>query len=590
MSLPIRGVMRRLVLAPFFLSLILAACSPGGDDDPTPTATASLDATATATATAAVPDANQTLRVNLPGEPPTLDPQRATDSVSNTILQNIYSGLLRVGPDLQVLPDLAQEVPTVANGGISEDGLTYTFRLREGLKWSDGSPLAAQAFVDAAKRIFEPGAASYYADFYRVIAAPGPDGDANQAVRAARRAGVTGEELLALEALVGPALRVTAPDDRTVVFELSTRTPVFLQLATMWPLYPVRQDLIDANGALWTEAGSHVSNGPFRLAAWDHGERVELVRNEHWHGAPVTLQSVQFSMVSENAVTFLAYKNSELDIVTLGAAELVQVRDDIPLREQFIAYAQLSTVGLFFNLNDPMLADVHVRQALAGGFDRQEYAEIVREGAVLPAYGWVPPGMPGHDPEVGAAYRDALEASRRLLAEAGYPGGAGLTVTILSVDTTTANQTTQWLQEQWQRNLGITVNVVTRDTATYVADRTAGNYSVVISGWGADYPDPQNWLPLFEAGGAFNSGAYSNPEFDALLDAAEQELDNDRRIQQYLDAQRILIADAPFTPLYYGRRNALVKPWVTGLVPSSMEGEIPGDLFFDRVVISGRAQ
>lgn len=568
------------------LMLVSVACR--SNDDASPATETRTGAAGTVTPAPVTPDAVQVLRVNLPGEPQTLDPQRATDSVSNTILQNIYSGLLRISPDLAVEADLATEVPTVENGGISEDGLTYTFHLRDGLKWSDGSPLVAQSFVDAAKRLFEPGAASYYADFYRVLAAPGPDGDANLGVRVARREGVTGEDLLAREALVGPALRVEAPDDRTVVFHLNTRTPVFLQLVSLWPMYPVRQDVIEANGALWTEAGTHISNGPFRLESWDHGQRIEIVRNEHWHGTPPTLTSVQFSMIGDAAVTFLAYRNGELDITTLGAAELVQVRDDVALREEFIAYAQLSTVGIYFNLADPMLQDVRVRQALAGGFDRQEYAEIVREGAVLPAYGWVPPGMPGHDPEVGARYRDAVEASRALLADAGFPGGAGLTITILSVDTSTSNISTQWLQQQWQQNLGITVNVVNRDTATYVAERTAGNYSVVIGGWGADYPDPQNWLPLFQAGGAFNSGDYRSDAFDRLIDEAALELDNDRRIELYMEAQRVLIDDAPFTPLYYGRRNALVRPWVTGLLPSSMEGEIPGDLYFDRVVVSGR--
>ncbi|MDA1239995.1 MAG: peptide ABC transporter substrate-binding protein [Chloroflexi bacterium] len=581
MRLPIRGVMG--VVFPAIL-MILTACQSDSS------ATGSPVPEATPTPTAAVQaDAVQTLRVNLPGEPQTLDPQRSTDSVSNTILRSIYSGLLRVGPDLTVQPDLAMEVPTVENGGISADGLTYTFRLREGLKWSDGTPLVAGALVDSARRLFEPGATGRYADFYRVLASPGPDGDANLAVRAARRAGATADELLALEALVQPSLRVEAPDDRTVVYHLNTSTPVFLQLAAMWPLYPVRQDVITAHGAQWPEAATHISNGPFRLAEWQHGERIELVRNEHWHGEAPTLDSIHYSMVGEAGVAMLAYGNNELDIVTLGPAELVQVRDDLALREEFIAYAQLSTVGLYFNLGDEDLSDVRVRRALAGGLDRNEYAEVVREGAVLPAYGWVPPGMPGHDPEVGSQYRDGVAAAQALLTEAGFPGGAGLTVTILSVDTSTSNLTSQWLQQQWERNLGVTVVIETRDTATFVADRLAGNYSVVVGGWGADYPDPQNWLPLFQAGGAFNAGDFRNEEFDRLVDEAALELDNERRIQLYVDAQRILIEEAPFTPLYYGRRNALVKPWVTGLLPSSMEGEIPGALYFDRVVISGRA-
>ena len=195
-----RSRMQRLPIV-LLLGLLLpmaslsAAC--GGQDDP------------------AVSDEPQVLFANLTAEPATLDPQRADDQVSLTVVRSIYSGLLRLDSADQLTPDLAEVVPTLENGGISEDGLTYTFRLREGLKWSDGSPLVAQAFVDGARHLFGPGSASRYASFYRMIASDGPDGDANLALQEALGAGQ--EDVTALQQAVVDGLRVEAPDDRTVV-------------------------------------------------------------------------------------------------------------------------------------------------------------------------------------------------------------------------------------------------------------------------------------------------------------------------------------------------------------------------------------
>lgn len=270
---------RWLRATPLLLSLLLASFLLACDSDepteaePTPASTAA----ATPDSTAA-PAGPQELSLNLTSEPSTLDPQRATDQVSLTLVRILHSGLLSLDASDQLVPDLAEEVPTTENGGISADGLTYTFRLREGLVWSDGTPLVAQAFVDAARRLFEPGTTNQYADFYRVIASEGPDGDANAAYQAAVAAGTEGEELNELAQQVVDGLRVEAPDDRTVVFHLNRQSPVFPLLASLWPLYPVRQDLVDEHGQQWTEAGTHVGNGPFILTAWEHGARVRIAQ------------------------------------------------------------------------------------------------------------------------------------------------------------------------------------------------------------------------------------------------------------------------------------------------------------------------
>ena len=341
-------------------------------------------------------DAEQVLRVNLPGEPSSLDPQRATDFVSHTVLRNIYSPLLRMGETLELEPAMAREVPTVANGGISEDGLTYTFRLRDGLKWSDGTSLTARDFVNGAKRLFEPGSGNYYVDFYRVLAA----GGFNQQVQEFMRTMNPQDEadlraLQELESSVIAGLEVSAPDDATVVYRLNRPSPVFLLLASIWPLYPVRQDLIEQHGDRWTEAGKLVTNGPFVLQAWSRGQSLVLTRNPHYYGEAPIIETIEMDVIENGAIAFLAYRKGEIDVVVLGPAELVQVRESTGgLREEFRSYGLLVTAGIFFNTELEALSDVRVRQALAGALDRDEYAEVVRDGAVLPAYSWLPPGMP----------------------------------------------------------------------------------------------------------------------------------------------------------------------------------------------------
>jgi len=534
------------------------------------------------------PTEEQVLNTNLTAEPQSLDPQRATDAVSLSVLEAIYSGLLRLSPDLELEADVASEVPTVENGGISEDGLTYTFHLRDDLKWSDGTPLVAQAFVDGARHLFEPGSGNRYVDFYRVIAATGSDGDANLAVEEALAAGVEGDPLAALERAVVDGLQVEAPDDQTVVYRLNRPSPVFLLLTTMWPLYPIRQDVLEASGDQWTEAGTLVSNGPFTLAQWDHSEFIQLARNEHWHSDDVSLATINMDMIEDPAVAFLAYQNDELDLVSLGPAELAQVRGDEGLREEFLSYARLSTNGVYLNTSNEYLMDVRVRQALAGGLDREEFAEAVTGGAVLAGYGWVPPGMPGHDADAGAQYRDAIEASQALLEDAGHGDGSGVTLRLLTPDQGNTVATAEWLKQQWETNLGVTIEIDVRETATYVAERNAGSFDIVIGGWGTDYPDPQNWFTQFRSGAGLNSTGFSDPEYDALVDEADLRFDLSDRLGLYADAQEILLEQAPVIPMYYGRRNVLVKPWVQGLVGSSLEHQVPGDMFFEQVEIDGR--
>jgi oligopeptide transport system substrate-binding protein len=297
---------------------------------------------------------------------------------------------------------------------------------------------------------------------------------------------------------------------------------------------------------------------------------------------------VRVSFIKDPAIAFAAYEKGELDIVLLGPAQIVQVRQKRELQPEFKAYAQLSTTGVTFNVASGALTNPRVRQALAGGFDRDEYAQVVREGAVLPAYGWLPPGIPGYDGQAGSQYRNAIERSKTLLREAGFEGGRGVSVEILIANTATSKLTAEWLQQQWQKHLGVTVTIRALEPATYVSERVKGNFSVLLGGWAADYPDPQNWWPPFRTGAGLNAGKYSSAEFDRLMDQADAELDAAKRLEIYGRAQQIFFTDAPFAPLFYGSRSVLVKPYVKGAVTTTMEGAIPMGNFLDRVMISGK--
>ena len=229
-----------------------------------------------------------------------------------------------------------------------------------------------------------------------------------------------------------------------------------------------------------------------------------------------------------------------------------------------------------------------IRVALAGSFDRVQFAEIVNEGSVLPAYSYLPPGMAGHDPDAGQQFRDAMVRSQELLAEAGYPGGEGFTITLLGANVGGSVTRAEWLKEQWEQSLGITVVLDLIEPSSFVEKLFAGDWDLISGSWTADYPDPQDWLPAFAPGGSLAVGGFEDERFTALLDEAAVELDAARRLELYAEAQRILIDEVAFSPVFYARRNILVKPWVRDFVPAATDGDAPGDAFLAGVSISGR--
>ncbi len=559
--------------------LIIVAC--GGDATATPasifpTATAAPTATSVPTATIPPTPSSPLLRLNLGGEPSTLDPQLASSLLEFSVLRQLSEGLLGFDKDLHLIPLVAAEVPTVQNGGISEDGLTYTFKLRKGLIWSDGQPLTAGDFVYTFKRILSPDIAGPYASFFSVIEG-GEDylmaGDANKTTKDSLR----------------EAVGISAISDDTLVINLAAPNPTFLQKIALVAGSPVRKDVIEEFGTEWTEAGNYVGNGPYILSEWAHQDHITLESNPTYWGPAPKQPRVRLGMITDVNAELIAFKAGDLDIARVPPGTEAVILGDDTLSVQVLRSSQLSSLALFLNTTIEPLNDPLVRKAIATGIDRNSWTEKVKNGVGEPATGWLPPGIPGFDPMVGNEYQFNAEKAQELLGEAGFPGGEGFPeITLTYVDAGDQGLMAQFLQVQLSGNLGIDLALDPLDPSSYGGQVIGGRqFEITLLAWTADYPDSENFLAsLFSAESFLNITGYANDEFDRLAGLAATELDQETRVALWSQAHEVMIADAPIVPFIYIERYYLKSPSVHGLVLTGIDGEIPGDTKLAEVSLS----
>jgi oligopeptide transport system substrate-binding protein len=510
----------------------------------------------------------QELKVNLPGEPDSIDPQRAS-LLHLSVVRQLFRPLLWFDGNLEVSPGVALEVPTVDNGGISEDGLIYTFRLRADAKWSDGQLLTAVDFEYALKRLFDPALASPYAPFYF---------DIEGSLELYTSAETDPAALSALRDAVG----VEAVDDSTLVIRLRQPKPSFPELAALWPVSPVRQDLIERYGDRWTEAGNLVGNGPFVLSEWAHGDHMTLEANPNWYGEKPYLERIVVRMIEDNNAALAAYQNNELDIVNPPMSTYQAILSDSAYAEEVNLFPDLSTFALVLNVRGEPFDDPQVREAFSMAIDREAFVEKVRSGVGKPAYTWVPPGMPGYQSALGQEYAFDAEGARQALTEAGYDSGDGFPkVSFTFADTSNARLLGEFVQAQIKEHLGIDIDLEPLEPHAFQEQVMAGEFQMSLLGWRADYPDAENWLPdVFGTDGGANLSGYSDPEFDAALIKAVSEMNSQERLLTWQEAERIVVEDQPFIFLAFDERLRLVKPWVKDLIATGLDGDIEGDLFF----------
>jgi oligopeptide transport system substrate-binding protein len=364
---------------------------------------------------------------------------------------------------------------------------------------------------------------------------------------------------------------VQALDEATLIVELEEPTGYFLTLLTNTTAFPVPRHAVQSHGTAWTEVGKILTNGPFRLAAWERGGFMALERNPAYHGRSAgNVSRVELVFTSRDSARLLQmYEEDRLDAipgVCLPLAEMDRARQKHA--GDYVSGPEPGTYYVGFAADRPPFDDRRVRRAFTLATDRETLADVAGRGYRFPATGgFVPPGMPGHSPGVGLPYDP--EAARRLLAEAGCPGGRGFP----SIDALAANRPLALpfiahLRTQWLENLGIEVSWKQMEWGRFV-DRLAGETpDMWLMGWRADYPDPDNFLRCSSWRAHTN---WQNEAFDGLVEGARRITNQEQRMRMYRQADGILVEEAPILPLGYNRPQLLVKPWLSRF-PTSAAG------------------
>ena len=546
-------------------SVILAACSGGGSDNidqqvmvatttPVPTRAAqvevapSLQGSPTTEAAAKTDSASGTEDDGIPvggvftrnwSDPPTLDPHLVTDTTSAGIVVEIFSGLVSLNEDLDIVPELAE------SWSISGGGTVYEFKLRPDLKFSNGEPVTAEDVKWSIERAAHPDTESPVAEIYL--------GDI-----------VGVNEIIEGRGDVVSAPGVTLVDDRTIRIEIDAPKAYFLAKLTYPTAYILNRDNVEAGGDSWTDNAA--GTGPFFLEEYRIGQRMVLARNENYWGKHAYLDNVVLNLAG--GVSMAMYENDEIDITGVGLADLTRVQDPTEeLNKDLVRvppHFSISYVG--FNITEPPFDDPKFRQALNYAVDKQLISEQVYSDLVMPAYGILPPGFPGYSDEVEGIGYDP-EKAKQLLAESKYADPETrprITVTIPGTGGS-APLDVQVIGTMWEDVLGVKIDVQQVEWATYLQDLNRSRLQAWGGiGWEADYPDPQDFIDiLFYSESSGNHGKYSNREVDRRVEQARTEQDIIRRVELYNEAEEIILQDAAWLPLWFDMEGlALIKPWV----------------------------
>jgi oligopeptide transport system substrate-binding protein len=491
-----------------------------------------------------------TLRVNIGSEPPTLDWSLATDSTSYTILINIMEGLTRFGKDYRPEPALAERWET------SEDGKTITFHLRKDVLWTDGKPLKAEDFEYSWKRLLNPKIGADYAYFLYDIEGA--------------------EEYNTGKESNPDKVGVRALDDNTLVVKLKRPASYFLSLLTFMSTFPMRKDIVEKHGVKWTGPENIVTLGPFMLSKWRHHERIVLVKNPNYYGEKPKINKVEMIM-DENPTSALAlYESGGLDFLDGRGIPVLEV-PRLRLSPEFKTEPQFRGNYIGFNVKKPPFDNPLVRRAFSAAIDRASLAELI-QGAGIPTTSWIPLGMLGYDPSIGISFNP--EQARIWLAEAGYPNGRGFPrVTFLYPDVGNNGIIAEALQSMWKRYLGVEVELDNQEWKVYLSTLDTDPPPIFRAGWGADFPDPHNFMSLFECRSGNNETGWCNPRYDDLVEKAAEEESSEKRVTIYKEAQKILTEiDVPIAPILVSIQQNMIKPYVVGLDPDPL-----GLLLFNKV-------
>lgn len=485
-------------------------------------------------------------------EPATLDPQIATGTPEHHIFDALFEGL--VTPTVE---DSDANGPGVAARWDTTDYTTWTFHLRPEAKWSDGKPLTAHDFVWSYQRMLSPALGAEYAEMLFLLKG--------------------GEQFNKGQISDFSQVGVQAVDDHTLRLTLNGPAPYLPSMLKHYAWYPMPRHVIERFGAMtdrdthWTRAGNHVGNGSFKLKEWRFTHSITVERNPHyWDAATVKLNHISFIPIVSDSTEERAFRDGQLHKTeTMPLSQIPSYRKDHP--ELFHENVLLSTYFYRINTTRAPMNNKLVRKALALAIDRESLIRNVLRAGYKPTTGFTPPGAgQGYAPPDVLTF-NPVEA-RRLLAEAGYPGGKGFPKFDILINTLESHRTiAEAIQEMWKKHLGIQVAVLNQDWSVYLASQRKLDYDVCRAGWVGDYLDPFTFLSIWQKGDGNNQTGWSHPRYDELMQSSLREGDLTRRLAMLKEAETILLDELPVLPIYWYVRNCLIRPEVKGLKSSLLE-------------------
>ena len=359
------------------------------------------------------------------------------------------------------------------------------------------------------------------------------------------------------------------PDDKTFVVHLKDPIPYFPNLCAYYPTFPVNRKCIETHGTpLWTKAENIVSNGPYTLSKRLLRDRLRLIKNQSYFNInPKGFNTVDFLSMEGQNTALNMYETGQLHWVTDPPTALLE---EIKKRDDFVSAPQLSIYYYQINVKRKPLDDVRIRRALAMAIDRKQIVEQVTKAGQIPAFTIVPPGLAGYQSPPG--FKPDLDEAKRLLVEAGYPGGRGIPKMTILYNTTEGHRAiAEVIQQQLQNNLNVKVDLQNMEWGSYLDKRKQKDYEIARAGWIADYPDPNTFLDMWVTDGPQNDTNWSNKEYDALIYGAASESDPVKRLQMLSKAEQIFVDEMPVIPIYFYTSLNMVKTNVEGFFPSAQD-------------------
>jgi oligopeptide transport system substrate-binding protein len=527
------------------------------------------------TATSAPVEKPKVLRINLATYPDIIDPQKSSFVNEIAHLKLIYEGLTKFNEKLETVPGAADKWEYNA------EATELTFTLKDGLKYSDGSLLNAKRFEYSIIRNITPETAGEYQAITDEIAGA-PDWRSAEADEDKAKAEETVRaSVQALDKSGAPCKDYEQADCQTLKLKFSKAAPYFHTIMGIWVAYPAKEESITTGGENWWNSSKfQIGNGPYVLKKLEPFVEGYFTPNPNYYGG-VGKVDIQYSYITDSAVAFQAYKNNEFDLIGLAAEDLPTVKADAELSKQAKIYPGSCTFAVMFHQLKEPFTDMKVREAFALALDRDAWVTDVLKGLGSPTLTWIPPGYPGYqEGETRWGYNS--EAAKKALAESTY-GAADKLPEIKATFAGTPRNTTRWawLLDKWQKELGVSIksDPVEPTTFTNLTKDQATAPQMFILGWCADYPDPQNWLSVYWKTGGFGERiAYSNEDFDKLVNEADTTVDPAKRAELYAKAQDLLVAGAPVAFMWNNVNAYLVKPWVQGIVTTPQDSAWSGDI------------